>query len=285
MTKRKKKRKQPNFLIPKQVRAQERRYVRLFTETVDAWSEGVLAEVERRLERRSLLDAAVRHHQLWIVDDVTDDLYDYMSLLWATQSAELIGSGMPGVMAEVHRVSRNNWLNTVSRVTNVPMQVVDPIAREPWLEREMKARTTENVNLIKDVGDKSARNIARFVNEDVRSGVQTKEIIKKVQKELGVSKRRAQVIGRDQPQKFLGALHQNRQQDAGVTEYIWKDSGDVRVRPKHQEYNGNKYRWDSPPSDGHPGQPILCRCVASPVIPASLYDLPVDEKYLDFEEY
>lgn len=285
MTKRKKKRKYPNFLIPRQVRPQERRYVRLFGQAVEAWSKEVLFAIEWRLEKRSLLDAAVKHHQLWMIDELTDDLYEYMSFAWAAQSSELIGSGMPGVLAEVHRVSRNNWLSQVSRVTNVPMQVVDPIAREPWLEREMKTRTLENVNLIKDVGDKASRNVARFVNEDVRSGVQTKEIVKKVQKELGVSKRRAQVIGRDQPQKFLGALHQNRQQDAGVTEYIWKSSGDKVVRPLHQKYNGQTYRWDSPPSDGHPGQPVLCRCVASPKIPASLYDLPVDEDYLDFEEY
>jgi SPP1 gp7 family putative phage head morphogenesis protein len=41
---------------------------------------------------------------------------------------------------------------------------------------------------------------------------------------------------------------------------------DDRVRPLHADRQGLIFRWDKPPSDGHPGMAIRCRCVADPVI-------------------
>ena len=34
----------------------------------------------------------------------------------------------------------------------------------------------------------------------------------------------------------------------------------------HWQREGQAFRWDQPPDDGHPGQPIHCRCTAEPII-------------------
>ena len=39
-----------------------------------------------------------------------------------------------------------------------------------------------------------------------------------------------------------------------------------RVRDEHQELEGETFSYDDPPSEGLPGQPVLCRCFAEPVL-------------------
>ena len=56
------------------------------------------------------------------------------------------------------------------------------------------------------------------------------------------------------------------QRSAGIKEYRWQTMMDDRVRPLHADRQGLIFRWDKPPSDGHPGMAIRCRCVADPVI-------------------
>lgn len=96
----------------------------------------------------------------------------------------------------------------------------------------------------------------------------------------GVSKQRAILIARDQTSKANIAITQARNEDVGVTEYIWRTAGDSRVvgnpsglypsgnktHGNHFARNGKKFKWSEPPFDGHPGWAINCRCYAEPVI-------------------
>jgi len=51
--------------------------------------------------------------------------------------------------------------------------------------------------------------------------------------------------------------------DLGNKYYKWVTMHDNRVRPAHQEREGRIFAWDDPPSDGHPGWAIRCRCSAA----------------------
>ena len=61
-----------------------------------------------------------------------------------------------------------------------------------------------------------------------------------------------------------GTVNRTVQVAVGVEQYIWRTQRDDRVRPEHAARDGRKFQWDSPPSDGHPGAAINCRCVAIP---------------------
>ena len=101
-------------------------------------------------------------------------------------------------------------------------------------------------------------------------------MIEQIRHIYGVSQSRATVIARDQTSKINTALTQARNEEVGISEYIWRTAGDIRVvgtpgglYPKgnrihgnHYKRNGQTFRWDSPPEDGHPGFAINCRCVA-----------------------
>ena len=65
-------------------------------------------------------------------------------------------------------------------------------------------------------------------------------------------------LTRDQTSKAVGNLNHIRQTDAGLTEYIWRTSMDERVRSSHRVLRGRRFKWSSPPPEGHPGHPIQC---------------------------
>jgi SPP1 gp7 family putative phage head morphogenesis protein len=143
---------------------------------------------------------------------------------------------------------------------------VDVLTREPWLHDELALFTRENVALIKGIGETAIARVERTVTEGVRRGLATKAIQDSIQEDLGVTERRAKLIAVDQVGKLNGLLSQQRQKDAGIEEYTWRTCQDRRVRPAHRAREGRRFRWDAPPPDGNPGEPIRCRCIAEPVL-------------------
>lgn len=44
--------------------------------------------------------------------------------------------------------------------------------------------------------------------------------------------------------------------------FEWVTMGDNKVRPAHRALSGKVFKLDNPPSEGMPGEPYNCRCVA-----------------------
>ncbi|MCH2545980.1 MAG: minor capsid protein, partial [Alphaproteobacteria bacterium] len=71
-----------------------------------------------------------------------------------------------------------------------------------------------------------------------------------------------------------------------ATHYIWRTSGDEKVRAAHAANNGKIFAWDNPPDTSHPGEDYNCRCWAEPyygIIEGSLNR--VSEKVVVILEY
>lgn len=132
-----------------------------------------------------------------------------------------------------------------------------------------------NVALIKSVRDDAIPALARDVEKAFRMGVRH-EVLRKQWREAGLPLKfgtiegRSKVIARDQISKLNGQLTRRRQENIGIKAYTWRDSGDGdRVRDEHQALNGRVFAWALPPSEGHPGDPVQCRCVAEAVVDVS----------------
>lgn len=143
---------------------------------------------------------------------------------------------------------------------------VDVIASEPYLADVLFAHIRENVNLIKNIPEKTMGEIELMVFREGRAGTRHETIAKQINERLGVAQSRAELIARDQINKLNGALTETRQKSAGVSRYVWRTSLDERVRDEHADREGKTFSWDDPPSDGHPGEPINCRCWAEPIL-------------------
>lgn len=118
------------------------------------------------------------------------------------------------------------------------------------------------------IDGRSLKSVLGYVEDEVRqahrNGLRVEELRSRLVDRFSVSRSRAQLIARDQILTLNSQIHRQRQKAVGVTEYTWITSRDERVRSEHQRRHGKVFSWDAPPSDGHPGEPIQCRCVARP---------------------
>lgn len=149
-------------------------------------------------------------------------------------------------------------------------------------DRGMRTRLTnfasENVSLIKGISDDVVSRVEKTVTRALASATPHPVLAKQLEEEFGYGERRAKLIARDQVGKLYGQIDASRQKDLGVTRFIWRASQDERVRDQHREWDGQIFRYDDPPIDDAtgrpvlPGEAILCRCTAEPVLDDLLDD-------------
>lgn len=128
----------------------------------------------------------------------------------------------------------------------------------------MQAFVDSNVGLIKGLSDRMATDIESATLTAVQTAKPWSEFSEEIQKKLDVSETRATTIARDQIGKFYGQANSARQRELGITHFIWRTSNDERVRDEHEALDGQRFAYSDPPSEGLPGEPILCRCSAEP---------------------
>jgi SPP1 gp7 family putative phage head morphogenesis protein len=136
--------------------------------------------------------------------------------------------------------------------------------RERWVSRNTDLiRATEPIK----------RAVRKVIDQPLDQGLRVEDIRKQLIERMGIEKRRAQRIARDQTLKLAGQLQQARQEQAGIRRYVWTTSADERVRPDHAELDGRVFAWAEPPvvdkrtqRRGHPGSDFQCRCTADPVL-------------------
>lgn len=145
------------------------------------------------------------------------------------------------------------------------------------LRSAMQRAALENSNLITSIPDQYLERVRAVIEKNMADGLRWESLIEDLQDAGEMTKTRAKIIARDQTNKMNGAFNQVRQQSLGIERYEWQTSGDEAVRETHEAHDGKVYRWDDPPEDtGHPGEDILCRCVAIPLL-----DLDEPERELE----
>jgi SPP1 gp7 family putative phage head morphogenesis protein len=143
-------------------------------------------------------------------------------------------------------------------------------------QREVLSATVqENVALIKSIPQRYLEQVEGVVMRSVQTGRDLKQLTDDLQKQFGVTKRRAAFIARDQNNKATAALNRARQLEIGVEEAIWVHShAGKHPRPSHVKAGRDKVRyrvdegWLDPAINKRiwPGTEIKCRCVGKPVI-------------------
>lgn len=160
----------------------------------------------------------------------------------------------------------DRWATSVRNALGVDIRSIVTAAE---IAEPLAIRIAENARLIRSIGDDTASRVERAVYESLNEGASVRGLRRRLTDEIGFEEKRAARIARDQMAKVNSDLSRIRQQEAGVEEYRWSSSRDERVRALHARLNGTTHRWDKPgpaEGNGHPGQPIMCRCVAIAVI-------------------
>lgn len=171
---------------------------------------------------------------------------------------------------QAERVSAYNKAQLI-KVLHSALQV-NPILEESYLESQLKSFQANNVSLITKLSDEQANKMEEILFRNLSSGNGVEAIKKEIEKMFNATEFRARLIARDQTNKFNGNLTELRQKDVGIDKYLWSTSLDERVRPTHKANEGKIFSWDNPPTTGHPGSAIQCRCIAQPIIRSEMFD-------------
>ncbi len=177
-----------------------------------------------------------------------------------------------------HKMTVKEWKKVIGKTLGV--NILEDYYSGSFYKEMLEKWVSKNVDLIKTVPKESLGKIKHLVYQNFMDGRTNTDIIKELQDQYGVDKRHARLIARDQTGKLNAQITEHQQRDAGIMEYMWRDSRDGRVRDKHRKLHGHVFSWDHPPDVGnrrhcHPGQDYQCRCRAAPIFDVSKLDIPV----------
>lgn len=192
---------------------------------------------------------------------------------WRQWSEEDFYQSAEDAARNTNRFNKSQFSKTMNRVLGV-----DVTAGDPWLAQEIEAFTLENVRLIKSIPQTHFEKVQQSLFRDIMAGKSIADISDNLKSIDASLENKAKLIARDQIGKFNGNLTKLRQKDVGLKEYRWSASNDDRVRPEHEERDGEVFSWDEPPDDGHPGEAVNCRCVALPMFEQLLDGADADEE-------
>lgn len=202
-------------------------------------------------------------------DGVFDDLSALIAVL--LQRAGLLAAplqiALPNIAQSISKQNDRQFQMVVRSNTgkDVGQLGVNVFRNEPFLRPLSDAWIKTNTDLIKSLPTRFYPELEGIIRRGVVSGMSVKDIQKEIKARYGVTDYRARLIAQDQTTKFHAQLTEYRLKSVGVTRYRWETVNDSRVRPAHVDRNGKEFSWDNPPSDGHPGQPVRCRCRAEAV--------------------
>ena len=149
---------------------------------------------------------------------------------------------------------------------------IDLFAADTKVPAIADAFVQANVSLITNLPARIAGEVENAVTNAVQTGMLHGDLADTLESKFQFGEDRSKLIARDQVGKLYGQINASRQQDLGVSQFVWNTVGDERVRDEHEERDGETYDYDDPPDGELPGEPILCRCWAEPV-----FDGIVDE--------
>ncbi len=140
----------------------------------------------------------------------------------------------------------------------------------------MRASVEQNVQLIRSIPQQYLTGVQGAVMRSVQTGRDLSQLTRELQREYGVTRKRAEFIALDQNNKATSAMQKVRQTELGITKGIWMHShAGKEPRPTHlandrKEFDITKGWFDPDPRVRRrimPGELIRCRCTWKPVVP------------------
>lgn len=243
---------------------------------------GVEAYVRERMERE--LDAMHASIVYWLKagwrksDPITvandadparalKDLLRKRGRMWGSKwramadalAEELSGRTRNHVDRALERMLRDNGVSIRFRMT-------------ASMRQTLNAGFQQQVELITNLGDQHIAAVEGYVMRSLQTGRDLQQLSDDLEDTLGVSRRKAEFIARDQTNKATATMARTRALELGCTEGEWLHSaGGKKPRPSHVAFSRKRYdlakgaylegKWT------WPGVEPNCRCVSRPILP------------------
>ena len=213
------------------------------------------------------------YKNLRLDDEQTDINYEFYQIASEfTEMSDAVHLEMKlGKIAEMaKKMSIEQWKKICQRTLGI--NILDDYYKGEFYREAIQMWVEANVNLITTIKTQTLDKMRGIIQEGWQNGRLVRNIAADINTEYNIGKRRARLIARDQIGKLNGAITRSQQTDAGVSEYIWSTVQDERVRDRHADLNGKRFKWGEPPivdtrtgRRAEPGEDYQCRCVALPV--------------------
>lgn len=179
-----------------------------------------------------------------------------------------VGRATDDITTIAGRVDRFTTRRTARAVARVaPVDVSNIVANAGVIRPMHKAWSLSTVRLIVGLESRHFADVERLIAAAVTEGKSTRTVTKVLQTRLQVSRRRANLIARNEIGNLNADITRSRMKDLGIRRFRWVTSADERVRPLHEEIDGQIFDYpNGHPTEGIPGQPINCRCTAEPIL-------------------
>ncbi len=141
-------------------------------------------------------------------------------------------------------------------------------------KEDMAKNYSTNLDLwVKKFTEREILELREIAEENAQKGVRAEFLADKIRRRFGVSASKAKFLAQQETSLFMSKFRAQRFGDAGVKRYIWRTSGDVKVRSDHKKLNGRIFSYTDPPvvdeatgRKGNPGEDYGCRCVDQPIL-------------------
>lgn len=186
---------------------------------------------------------------------------------WETSFARL-AKWLPKQFAERVQKYGDRALDTRLRVVGIRAK----FTMTTPMRDAFQAVLYEQVGLIKSIPAQHLQEVQGLVMRSVSRGRDLAFLSRQLQKRYGVTKRRAELIARDQNNKATSVLQAARQRQLGIATGIWLHSH-AGKHPRLSHLAANEQEFDLGTGmeiEGEyimPGEKINCRCVWRAVIP------------------
>ncbi len=142
----------------------------------------------------------------------------------------------------------------------------------PTMQDAYSAVIHENVGLIRSIPRDYLDEVQGMVMRSVQTGRDLSHLTDELQKRYGITRRRAELISRDQNNKATAVVTRVRQQEIGIKQAMWRHShAGQHPRVSHLEADGKIYDIaEGCKIDGvfiWPSELVNCRCSARPLLP------------------
>lgn len=157
--------------------------------------------------------------------------------------------------------------NLAKGIEMLPESMVDAITVDAFendkaLFQAVADQIEQSMGRMQNVTDEALQRGIKIVQQGLREGMGSAWVEEHLIKEMEIPPRRAANVARNEVGNGRAARVAASAKRMGVTIYRWRGRLDERERKEHVKREGRAYYFDSPPPDGNPGEPHLCRCEA-----------------------
>lgn len=229
----------------------------IYADSISQW-QALVPQLIEQYDRNALIDGLTTDAdgaQLqWLIDQKSRQLDN--TILYQT---EKLGRW-------VSKVGTWHGAKTISAAKSATGVEIKPYIRLGDVRNLLDQSIRQNVALIKDLNADTKNRLEQVIFDGLTNRRTKKWLTDEIAKAMGITKRRARRIAGDQMHKLNSTLTRYRNEQMGIRRYIWRTMRDERVRRLHAQRENKIFRWDTAPSDGHPGWPINCRCSAAGIL-------------------